>query len=83
MYKMGESDGTYKYYYENGQLWVEKEYKNGLLMNVIGNFDPKGNHRDKGTIKDGNGTVNYYTEEGKVYSRQTFQEGKKIMEETY
>lgn len=82
-YNMGQEDGTYKYYYGNGQLWVEKEYKNGLLMNVIGSFDPEGNQRDKGNLKDGNGTVNYYTEGGKVYSVQTFKDGKKIKEELY
>lgn len=82
IYKTRQADGVYKYYYSNGQLWVEKEYKNGLLMNVIGSFDPKGNQRDKGTLKDGNGTVNYYTEEGKIYSVETFEDGKKIKEET-
>ena len=83
LYKMGQADGTYKYYYENGQLWVEKEYKNGLLMNIQGSFDQKGNNRDKGSLKDGNGTVNYYTEEGKIYSVETFKDGKKIKEESY
>ena len=83
IYNMGLVDGIYKYYYDNGQLWVEKEYKNGLLMNIVGNFDQKGNQRDKGSLQDGNGTVKYYTEEGKVYSIETFNEGKKIKEETY
>jgi antitoxin component YwqK of YwqJK toxin-antitoxin module len=82
-YNKGLIDGTYKYYYDNGQLWVEKEYKNGLLMNVAGSFDRKGNQRDKGSLKDGNGTINFYTQEGKVYSVQTYKEGKKIKEELY
>jgi antitoxin component YwqK of YwqJK toxin-antitoxin module len=79
-YSMGMATGNYKYYYENGQLWVEKEYKEGLLLNVKGNFDQKGNERDKGTLLDGNGTVVFYTEEGKVYSEETYKNGKKINE---
>jgi antitoxin component YwqK of YwqJK toxin-antitoxin module len=81
VYLNGKENGIYKYYYENGYLWIEKEYKNGLLINVIGSYNNLGNSRDKGTIKDGNGTVNYYTEEGKIYSVQTFKDGKKISEE--
>jgi antitoxin component YwqK of YwqJK toxin-antitoxin module len=80
-YLMGKEDGIYSYYYGNGQLWIEKEYNNGLLMNVTGSYDTMGNPRDKGTIKDGNGTVNYFTEEGKLYAVQTFRDGKKIGEE--
>lgn len=80
-YNKGKEDGIYQYYYENGQLWIEKEYKNGLLLNVIGSYDSQGNPRDYGTIKNGNGTVNYYTEEGKVYNTQTFKDGVKIKEE--
>lgn len=80
-YQAGKENGIYKYFYENGQLWIEKEYKNGLLMKVIGSYDNLGNPRDKGTIKDGNGTVNYYTEDGIIYSIQTFKDGVKIKEE--
>lgn len=78
---MGTENSIYKYYYENGQLWIEMEYKNGLLMNVIGSYDNMGNPREKGTIKDENGTVIYYTEDGKIYSVETFKDGKKIKEE--
>lgn len=78
--KMGNEDGQYQYFYENGQLWIEKEYKNGLLMNVKANYTAKGKERDKGTLKDGNGTVIYYTEEGKVYSIQTFKDGDMVSE---
>ena len=80
MFKNGVADGSYKYYYSNGQLWVEKEYSNGLLINIVGSYDQKGKPRDKGTLKDGNGTVKYYTEDGKVYTIETYQNGKKIKE---
>ncbi len=73
--------GTYKYFYENGQLWIEKEHLYGRLMNVKGSFDQSGNPRDFGTIKNGNGTVKYYTEEGRVYSVHTVENGIVVKEE--
>lgn len=82
-YKMGKEDGVYQYYYENGQLWIEKTYNNGLLLNVTGNYDSHGNERDKGTLKDGNGTVKYYDKNGAVYTIVTFKEGLKISEQNF
>jgi antitoxin component YwqK of YwqJK toxin-antitoxin module len=77
---MGSPDSTYRYYYSNGQLWIEKKYNNGLLMNVTGSYDQQGKPRDKGTLKDGTGTVNYYTEDGTLYNTQTYKDGKMISE---
>lgn len=82
-YNKGLEDGIYQYYYENGQLWIEKEYKNGLLMNVNGSYDSQGKPLNFGTIKNGTGTINYYTEEGKIYNVQTFKDGIKIKEEEF
>lgn len=82
-YKMGKEDGLYQYFYENGQLWIEKTYENGLLLNVNGSYTKDGNLRDKGTIKNGNGTVIHYTEEGKIYAILTFQNGLKVKEENF
>lgn len=82
-YKMGKEDGVYQYYYENGQLWIEKIYNNGLLLNVNANYDSYGKERDKGTLKDGNGTVKYYDENGIVYTIVTFKEGLKISEQNF
>jgi len=81
-YVNGKENGVYKYFYQNGQLWIEKEYNMGLLMNVKGSYDNQGNLREIGTIKDGNGTVNYYTEDGKIYTVQTFKDGVKIKEDS-
>ena len=80
-YKIGKEDGIYRYYYENGQLWIEKVYQNGLLMEVNGSYSENGEERNKGSISHGNGTVNYYTADGKVYNVQTFKEGVKLSEE--
>ncbi len=75
---MGKEDGIYRYYHENGQLWIEKVYKKGLLINVTGNYDAQGKSRDKGTLKNGNGTVHYYTAEGKIYSTLTYKNGQEV-----
>jgi len=81
-FKNGSSDGTYRYFHANGQLWIEKEYTHGLLMNIKCNYDESGKSRDFGTLKNGNGTVKYYTRTGDVYSIQTFKDGVKISEES-
>lgn len=81
-YVMGKENGIYRYYYENGQLWIEKEYRNGLLMNVNVSYDEKGKPRNQGTIKNGNGTVNYYTEDGRIYMIHTLKDGVVVKEES-
>jgi len=67
--------GTSKLYHSNGQLWSERIYKNGLLLSVLSNYDKNGNSVDKGTLIDGNGTVNLYDEEGKLYIIDTYKDG--------
>ncbi len=79
----GKFDGVYQYYYENGQLWVERIYKNGLIQSVTGSYDMNGNARDKGTLVDGNGTVNFYTLEGKLYLIRTYENGKEVKNEEF
>lgn len=74
-------DGVYQYYYPSGQLWTEKIYKNGLLLNITASYDKDGKELDKGTLKDGNGYINYYTKEGKVYLVVTYENGIVIKEE--
>ena len=74
-FKNGEYDKTRKYYFPNGQLWIEQEYKNGLRWNVIANYDGKGNKRNAGTLKNGNGTVILYNEDGTVSETLTYKNG--------
>ena len=45
--------GTRKYFYSNGQLWIEQVYKKGLFWTVVSNFNEKCEHRDAGTLRDG------------------------------
>lgn len=59
-------DGNFKYYYPNGKLWIEQEYKEGKQWTVLGNYTSDGKRRDAGTLKNGNGTVILYNEDGTV-----------------
>ncbi len=72
---------SWKYYYESGQLWVHKEYENGKYHNILELYDSSGNPLDFGTLKDGTGTVKYYTEDSKVYLIRTFDKGVVVNEE--
>ncbi|MCG8576697.1 MAG: hypothetical protein MI810_17595 [Flavobacteriales bacterium] len=76
----GKTDGIWKYYYPSSQLWMEKQYIMGKVMNIIGSYGPNGEERDHGTLKDGNGTVKYYTEEGEIYSILTYKNGEIVDE---
>ncbi|WP_196890040.1 hypothetical protein [Aureivirga sp. CE67] len=44
-------------------------------MNVISCFDNQGNHLEKGTLINGNGTVNYYDGDGNLTKTRTFKDG--------
>jgi len=82
-YKNDKLDGVYHYYHDNGQLWIEKIYEKGLLMNVTANYDFKGNKRDKGTLKNGNGTLKFYNKRDILIITETYKEGFKISEEIF
>jgi len=65
-FKDGEFNGVRKYYYPNGQLWIEQIYKEGKSWTVVANYTEKGQKRDGGTLKNGNGTIIFYNEDGSV-----------------
>jgi antitoxin component YwqK of YwqJK toxin-antitoxin module len=62
----GEFNGLRKYYYPNGQVWIEQIYKKGKSWSVVANYTEKGQKRDPGTLKNGNGTIIFYNEDGSV-----------------
>jgi antitoxin component YwqK of YwqJK toxin-antitoxin module len=72
-----------KYYYESGQLWISKVYRKGKYFNVLELYDYKGNYLDYGTLKDGTGTVKFYTHDAKVYLIRTYEDGEVINEEYF
>lgn len=71
----GQFVGKRKYFYPSGQLWIEQFYKEGKPWNIIGNYDEKGMKRNAGTLKEGNGTIILYNEDGKVREIVTFVKG--------
>ncbi|QGY44732.1 hypothetical protein GM418_13960 [Maribellus comscasis] len=77
-YELGNRNGFFEYYFENGQLWTECEYKNGLLWNVKSNFNSKGEKREKGTLKNGTGTFYIYDMDGKLTDIIEFKKGETI-----
>ncbi|HQQ12452.1 MAG TPA: hypothetical protein PK855_04780 [Bacteroidales bacterium] len=50
----GQRDGLWKYYYEDGTLWSEGAYKNGIRHGKSKLFYPGGQKKMEGTYKDGN-----------------------------
>jgi hypothetical protein len=67
--------GISRQYHNNGQLWTERIYKDGLILSVLSNYDKNGNSVDKGTLLNGNGTLNLYDEEGRLYLIETYKDG--------
>jgi len=63
-YRDDEKDGTWTYYYTNGQLNKVQIMDEGKLMEVVSYFDNKGTPLDRGTLKNGDGTVKEYSLEG-------------------
>ena len=47
-------------------------------MNIINSLDGNGKQLDKGTLKDGNGTLNSYNIDGNLLEVQNFKDGKFI-----
>ena len=77
-YVSGQMNGSYKYYYDNGQLWTERIYKEGKLLEAVANNNIKGTPLNKGSLKNGNGTLNVYGEEGKLLETINYVGGFKI-----
>lgn len=75
-YDKGILNGKYQCFHENGQLWTEKIYNNGLLWQVISNYDKNGKKKDKGTLKNGTGTLKIYNSEGRLSRIAEFVNGR-------
>lgn len=69
-------DGECKYYHANGTLWTIRTFKAGNLWEVPLNQDKNGKKLDPGSIKEGNGTVNIYDENGALSDVWIVQNGK-------
>jgi antitoxin component YwqK of YwqJK toxin-antitoxin module len=77
-YKNGLQNGSFKYYYESGQLWTERIYKDDRLMDVISNFNSAGKPNKLGTLKNGTGSVIIYDEKGNITGVKQFRNGNAV-----
>lgn len=73
-----ESTCNYTFYHSNGRIWSEVFYKNGILWTVFSNYNSNGEKVEKGTLKDGSGTLYRYNEDGNLLFIQTFKNGVQI-----
>lgn len=73
--KDGMRDGLRTYYYPDGKPWIETIYKENKSWTVVANYDSKGNKRNAGTLKEGNGTMILYDDDTTVRQTLTFKNG--------
>jgi antitoxin component YwqK of YwqJK toxin-antitoxin module len=80
-HRLGKRDGKTSWYYENGQLDQTIIYKyddnliDGLRWEVLSSFDKNGKPREKGTLKNGNGTIILYDSNGEKSGVMNIQNG--------
>lgn len=77
-YKNGMYDGMMLFFHQNGKLWSERLYKNGIPYTVISNFNVDGIPVEKGTLKEGNGTLYIYSHAGSLLRIEQYQNQKRI-----
>jgi hypothetical protein len=82
-YKSGERDSLQRIYHDNGQLRQLLVYKDGLLTEVNGVFDSKGNSVEKGTLINGNGTLFVYDDNDKLEKIFHYENGKVVWIENF
>lgn len=75
-YRNGKQDGKSTFYFQNGNKWSELVYEKGKLINVLYNYDINGMSKEKGSLKDGNGTLYIYNEEGELIEIEHYKKGK-------
>jgi antitoxin component YwqK of YwqJK toxin-antitoxin module len=73
--KNGEIDGPRKYYYPSGIVWIEYVYREGKPWNIVANYDEMGKMRNAGTLRNGNGTVILYNDDGSVREIEEYKNG--------
>jgi antitoxin component YwqK of YwqJK toxin-antitoxin module len=76
-------DGITKFFYRNGNLWTEWVYKDNRPFTVLSNYDPKGNKLEKGTLKEGNGTLYLYRTGNALEKIQYFKNGDLTREDLF
>ena len=75
-FKDNYNHGERKLYHTNGQLYQVLFYKEGKLMDILSCFDGNGKSLDKGTLANGNGTINEYDMDGTLIKQVNYIDGK-------
>ena len=70
-------DGLHTSWYENGQKKREGNFKEGNLMSAVA-WKPNGEKCPVTDVKDGNGVVVWYKDDGTEQSRLTFKDGEPV-----
>jgi hypothetical protein len=78
-FKDGKPDGLWYDWYENGRKKGEKKYKDGYLMSASGG-KPNGHQCPEIAVRDGNGVVVLYNNDGTEDRRLTYKDGELIEE---
>jgi antitoxin component YwqK of YwqJK toxin-antitoxin module len=77
--KDGDREGKATYYYKNGKISAEANYKNGLLNGDRTTYYLNGNKQEEGTYKDdeADGYFKFYHKNGKLKSEGWFVNGQR------
>ena len=76
--KDGKQDGIETHWYENGQyLKEQRNWKDGKLMSIVA-WKPDGEKCPETNVKDGNGVLVVYEEDGTEKARATFKDGELV-----
>ena len=77
-YKDGKYEGPMTFYHQNGKLWGERIYKNGISFTVLSNYDKDGDPVEKGTLYEGNGTLYIYNYDGSLLRIEDYRNSVRI-----
>lgn len=77
-YANGKQEGKSITYYDNGQVSGEIIYKNDAPYEAISVFAKDGRPLEKGSLKEGNGTLNQYDDNGKLLRVEHYKNGNRI-----
>lgn len=75
-YINGRREGIIEIFHSNGTIWTTRIYKDDRPWTVLSNFNSDGEMMEKGTLKDGEGTLYLYDENGKLEYIETYSKGK-------
>ena len=75
--------GSTKHYHRNGNLCAEWEYRDGVLWTAVSCYSSKGGELEKGTLKDGNGTLYLYDGADHISNINHYENGKLVKRELY